>query len=107
MGDWFYTFFTMAMLTLLEVFATACLTRWAYRIDETGLAVGCGLFSLIGFMLGHAIRHVGHMSVVNALWQSTSIAGVALLSYVLFEENITPRQAMGMGLAVTASLCFV
>ena len=94
-------------LTVIEVLGTAAMTYWARTSSPGACILGVNLFVLLGLTLGLAIRGFSHMNTVNALWQSTSIACVSLLSATYFHETITPLQWLGVVLACLASLCFI
>ena len=95
------------LLTLIEIGGTFLVTRFAYDdTDVLSLGAGAVLFGALGVVLGFAIRAVGYMSVVNALWQSASIFALSLLSIFYFHERINRRQKVGLLLAGLASACF-
>ena len=94
-------------LTVIEVAATWCLTRWAKQGNGLYCLAGLYLFAALGLGLGLTIRFAGHMNTINALWQSTSIVGVTLVSVYIFDEPITGVQILGVILASAASLCFL
>ena len=100
---WKYVF----LLTCIEVGGTCFITRFANDTTRlASLAVGVSAFGLLGVALAIAIQTVGHMSVVNALWQSISIIMLSLISLFYFEESMSMRQCTGVVLATLASICF-
>ena len=98
---------SVAALTIVEVCGTAAVTRWAKNDEALFLVTGLFLFMLLGVVMAVSVRVVDHMNTVNALWQSFSIACVSILSFFCFGEIITPRQCLGVALAILASICFL
>jgi multidrug transporter EmrE-like cation transporter len=109
----FYDYSTMQLLAstlcliALEVLGTYLLGYWAKNGGGMFLFAGTFLFSLLGLTLGVSIRWISHMSVVNALWQSSTVVLITLLSYTCFGEVVTVRQSIGVVLNLLASLCFL
>lgn len=97
------------LLTILETMGTACLIQWAHSQESANgaLALGIALFSGIGCLLGISARFLGRLSIVNAMWQSTSITSVTLLCVFVHGETLTQVQAMGVALAVLSSICLL
>lgn len=93
-------------LTFVEVLATMALKRGVELESKEYFAGGVLLFALLGLCLGWSISEVGHMNMVNAMWQSFSIASISLVSVFYFKESITRRQMFGVCCAIIASLCF-
>lgn len=103
-----FTLMGALALTVLETFGTACVRRWASLGTDYGMLIlGAMIFSCIGVLLGIFARTLGHMSIINAVWQSTSIASVTLYCVFIHGESLTRIQTFGVVLAVLSSLCLV
>ena len=94
-------------LTFVEIGGTAAVAHWAKTDDWVALCGGLCMFTILGCIMAFAIRTVDHINTVNALWQSFSISGVSIVSVCCFGETLTPRQWVGVVLAIGASACFV
>ena len=95
------------VLTCLEVGATTILTIWASTGNTLYCLTGMYLFASLGLVLGVAIHKMASMNTVNALWQSSSIITISLISKLYFKEQITGVQWVGVFLAFCSSLCFL
>ena len=97
------------LLTLLETLGSACLIQWAQSREYANgaLALGVAFFSGVGCLLGVGARLLGRLSIVNAVWQSTSIASVTLLCVFVHGETLTQVQMLGVALAVLSSICLL
>ena len=93
-------------LTGIEVCGTAAATHWARSGSAVAGVATATCFAGLGFVLGWTIRASDHrMTVVNTLWQASSIVAVAVLGAVGFRETLTARQVCGVALAAAACLC--
>ena len=104
-----YTVGIALLLTLLETLGTTFLIQWAQSQESANgaLALGVALFSGVGCLLGVGARLLEKLSIVNAVWQSTSIASVTLLCVFVHGETLTQVQTLGVALAVLSSICLV
>jgi len=94
-------------LTLLETIGTVCLNRWARRGDLMYMCIGILMFSAVGYLLGMGARTLGSMTIVNAVWQSTSIACVTLYCVLVHGEILSRLQLFGVTIAVLSSVCLL
>lgn len=91
--------FYIAGIATLDLLAIISAKFWIINKNSIFLVATCLLFAGSGYMFAKALKFEG-MGITNAVWTSISAILAVVGGYLIFKENITLIQAIGIAVII-------
>ena len=92
----------LTSIILVESFAQWCLQKTLKKKDKLYLFLGVSLYSVVGIIYYHMLKHGKKLAIANTLWNAGSEISIAILGYLFFKQELRKEQIFGIILIIIA-----
>ena len=92
----------LACIILVESFAQWCLQKTLKIKNNSYLILGVILYSVVGIIYYHMLKHGKKLAIANTLWNAGSEISIAILGYLFFKQDLRTEQIIGIILIIIA-----
>jgi multidrug transporter EmrE-like cation transporter len=96
--------FYIIILVTIELLSVTSLKYWSTTKNNLFLYLGLLGYLLVGAIFAYILYIHSQMTVVNSLWQVLNVILVSAVGLLIFKEKITPKQMVGVVLAIMATV---
>jgi len=86
----------------VESFAQWCLQKTLKKKDHLFLIGGVMLYSVVGIIYYHILKHGKKLAIANTLWNAGSEISIAIMGYLFFKQDLRKEQIFGIVLILIA-----
>jgi len=94
----------IVILVTIELLAVISLKHWSTTKNNIFLFLGLFGYIVVGALFAYILHTHSQMTVVNSLWQVMNVILISAVGLLIFNEHITPKQMVGVCLAIIATI---